>query len=49
MGKECPKEDQKDDIGSSHCSSVEMNPTMNHEDAGLIPGLTQCVMDPVLP
>ena len=24
--------------GSSHCSAAEMNPTSNHEVAGLIPG-----------
>ena len=30
-------------FGSSHCGSVEMNPTGIHEVASLIPGLTQWV------
>jgi len=34
---------------SSCCGAVETNPTRNHEVAGLIPGLTQWVEDPVLP
>ena len=29
--------------------TVEMNLTRNHEVAGLIPGLTQWVKDPMLP
>ena len=33
---------------SSCCGSEVMNPTSSHEDAGSIPGLTQCVRDPVL-
>ena len=30
---------------SSHYGTAEMNPTSVHEDAGLIPGLTQWVKD----
>ena len=36
-------------LGSSCHGTVEMNLTRNHEIAGLIPGLTQCVKDPELP
>ena len=39
----------KEENGSSPCSSVVMNPTRIHEDAGVIPGLAQCVKDLVLP
>ena len=35
--------------GSSYHGSVEMNMTSVHEDAGLIPGLTQWVKDLALP
>ena len=28
-----------------HCGSVEMSPTGDHEVAGSIPGLAQCVED----
>ena len=35
-------------LGSSRCGAVEMNPTGIHEDAGLIPGLTQWVEERVL-
>ena len=34
--------------GSSHHSSVVMNPNSIHEDVGLITDLAQWVMDPVL-
>ena len=33
----------------SHCGAVEMNPTSNHEVAGLIPGFALWDKDPVLP
>ena len=34
--------------GSSRCGTEETNPARNHEVAGLLPGLTQWVKDPVL-
>ena len=34
---------------SSCHGAAEMNPTRNHEVAGSIPGLTQCVKDMALP
>ena len=36
-------------FGSSRHGAVEMNPSRNHEVAGLIPGLPQWVKDQVLP
>ena len=33
----------------SHCGTVVMNLSCVHEDAGLIPGVTQWVKDSVLP
>ena len=41
--------DLRQHLGSSHCGSGETNPISIHEDAGLIPGLTQWIWDPVLP
>ena len=38
-----------EDLGSSCRGSTVMNPTSIHEDAGLIPGLTQWVKDLALP
>ena len=39
----------KENFRSSHRGSAVNNPTSIHEDAGLIPGLTQWVKDPALP
>ena len=33
----------------SSCSGAVVNESMNHEVAGLIPGLAQSVKDPALP
>ena len=40
---------QTKNIGSSPCGSAVMNLTSIHYDAGLIPGLTQWIMDLVFP
>ena len=39
---------RKTTVGSSHCGIGETNPTSIHEVVGLIPGLAQCVGDPML-
>ena len=39
---------QKELSRSSHCGTAEMNLTHIREDAGMIPGLSQWVKDPVL-
>ena len=40
---------KKPEFWSFWCGSAEMKLTSVHEDAGLIPGLTQWVKDPALP
>ena len=39
----------KKSLGSSCCGSAVMDLTSDHEDVGLIPGVTQWVEYPVLP
>ena len=39
---------KKEGNQSSCCGTAEMDPTMNHEVGGLIPGLAQWVEDPDL-
>ena len=43
LGKRCRKRDR-----SSHCGSVEMNPTSILENVGLVPGLAQWVRNLVM-
>ena len=43
--QEIAKRRKKKTSGSSRCSSVETNLISIHENVGLIPGLTQWVMD----
>ena len=45
----CPNKNKFKDLGSSHCGTVEMNLTRNHEVEGSIPGLAQRAKDPALP
>ena len=42
-------ENKKQKDRSSHHGIAETSPTRNHEVAGSIPGLTQCIKDLVLP
>ena len=46
--KDLYSENYKMLMSTSHCGTVEMNPTRNYEVLGLILGLTQWVKDPVL-
>ena len=45
----CKKLTLKKKVWSSHCGTVETDPTSNHKVVDLIPGLTQRVKDLVLP
>ena len=40
---------EREKLRSSHCGSVEMNPTSIHEDSGLIPGPSEWAKDLALP
>lgn len=37
-----------DTAGCSRCGAMETNPTTNHEDASLIPGLARWITNPAL-
>ena len=48
-GLKCSVKKKQKTFRSSRHGAAEMNLTRNHEVAGLIPGLAQCVKDLVLP
>ena len=49
MGQEASLNIKTRNLGVPFVVTVETNPTSNHKDGDLIPGLGQWVKDPVLP